>query len=110
MNIKLARLAERRERLVALSAVQRETIRQSAQPWRVPLARIDQGLEVLRYVRGHPVVMAGAGLLLLKLRRSSGGPLAGHQKGEQNTAPPSRNRRLRPGAFLLRLLLHPFRV
>ena len=68
MNEKLIRLAERRERLVAQAAVQRMTLAQNIEPWRIPLARADQGLAALRYIRHHPVWIVGAGMLLAALR------------------------------------------
>lgn len=63
MNEKLIRLAERRKRLVAQAAAQRMTLAQSIEPWRLPLARVDQGLAALRYVRNHPAWIAGGVLL-----------------------------------------------
>ncbi|MDP1634642.1 MAG: YqjK-like family protein [Gallionellaceae bacterium] len=64
MNGKLIRLAERRERLVAQAATQRMVLAQNIEPWRTPLARVDQGLVVLRYIKCHPVwVVGGLGLL-----------------------------------------------
>ena len=63
MNEKLIRLAERRERLVAQAAAQRLALAQSIEPWRLPLARVDQGLAALRFVRSHPAWIAGGVLL-----------------------------------------------
>ncbi|MDP4029477.1 MAG: YqjK family protein [Gallionella sp.] len=63
MNEKLIRLAERRKRLVARAAAQRMALAQSIGPWRLPLARVDQGLAALRYVRNHPAWIAGGVLL-----------------------------------------------
>ena len=68
MNEKLIRLAERRERLVAQAAVQRMTLAQNIEPWRVPLARVDQGLAALRYLKSHPAWIVGGGVLLAALR------------------------------------------
>ena len=68
MNEKLIRLAERRERLVAQAAVQRMTLAQNIEPWRVPLARVDQGLAALRYIKSHPAWIVGGGVLLAALR------------------------------------------
>lgn len=69
MNEKLARLAERREHLVARAAQQRATLAQNIEPWRTPLARVDMGLAALRFVRSHPVIgMAGGAALLAALR------------------------------------------
>ena len=70
MGEKLTRLAERRERLIAQAAAQRMALAQSIEPWRVPLARVDQGLAALRYVRNHPVWIVGGAALLVALRPS----------------------------------------
>lgn len=68
MNDKLIRLAERRERLVAQAAAQRMTLAQSIEPWRTPLARADQGLAALRYIKSHPAWIVGGVVLLAALR------------------------------------------
>jgi len=68
MNEKLTRLAERRERLVAQAAAQRMALAQDIEPWRIPLARVDQGLAALRYIKSHPVWIVGAAALLAALR------------------------------------------
>jgi hypothetical protein len=68
VNEKLIRLAERRERLVAQAAAQRMVLAQNIEPWRVPLARADQGLAVLRYIKGHPAWIVGGVALLAVLR------------------------------------------
>lgn len=69
MNENLLRLAQRRERLVAQAATQRETLAQSIEPWRQPLARVDQGLATLRVIRRHPTWIAGGGVILLAALR-----------------------------------------
>lgn len=69
MNEKLIRLAVRRNQLIARAAEQRATLVRNIEPWRTPLARVDKGLSMLRYVRSHPVVgIAGGGALLVVLR------------------------------------------
>jgi hypothetical protein len=68
MNKKRIRLAERRERLVAQAAAQRSTLAQNIEPWRHPLARVDQGLAVLRKIKRHPAWIAGGVALLTALR------------------------------------------
>lgn len=60
-------LAERREHLIAQAAAQRVALAQSIEPWRVPLARVDQGLSVLTYIRRHPTWIVGGGLLVAAL-------------------------------------------
>lgn len=68
MNEKWVRLVERRERLVAQAAAQRMALAQNIEPWRAPLARVDQGLAVLRYVKRHPAWIVGGVALLAVLR------------------------------------------
>lgn len=68
MNDKLIRLAERRDRLVAQAAAQRISLAQNIEPWRQPLARADQGLAALRYIRSHPAWIVGGAVLLAVLR------------------------------------------
>ena len=68
MNEKLIRLAERRERLVAKAAAQRMALAQYIEPWRIPLARADQGLAALRFIKSHPAWLVGGGVLLAALR------------------------------------------
>lgn len=73
MNEKMIRLAERRERLVAQAAAQRMALAQNIEPWRIPLARVDQGLVALRFVRSYPAtwIVGGAALLaVLRLGRT----------------------------------------
>lgn len=68
MNEKLRRLAERREQLVAQAAAQRLALAQNIEPWRRPLARVDQGLAALRYIKRHPAWIVGGVALLAALR------------------------------------------
>lgn len=68
MAEKLTRLAERRERLIAQIAAQRTTLAHSIEPWRAPLARVDQGLAALRFIKRHPAWMVGGGILFAALR------------------------------------------
>lgn len=68
MNERLIRLAERRERLVAQAAAQRMALAQNIEPLRVPLARADQGLAMLSYIKRHPAWIVGGVALLAALR------------------------------------------
>ncbi|MDP2155884.1 MAG: YqjK-like family protein [Sulfuricella sp.] len=68
MNDKLIRLAERRERLVAQAAAQRMALAQNIEPWRNPLARVDQVLVALRYIKSHPAWIVGGVVLLAALQ------------------------------------------
>ncbi|MDO8349960.1 MAG: YqjK-like family protein [Gallionella sp.] len=68
MNKKLTRIAERRERLIAQSAAQRIALAKDIELWRVPLARVDQGLTALRFVKKHPATLVVGGVLFAALR------------------------------------------
>ena len=61
-------LAERRERLISQAAAQRTTLAQCIEPWRVPLARVDQGMNLLRTIKRHPVWIVGGVALFALLR------------------------------------------
>ncbi len=67
MNAKLIRLAERRAALVEQSASQRAALYQATEPWRNVLARADQGLAVVHYVKNHPLWLVSAGGALLTM-------------------------------------------
>jgi hypothetical protein len=69
MNKKLLILAQQRERLVLEAARQRVQLAQAVDVWRAPLALADQGLAAIRYIRKHPILMAGGSALLVKLLR-----------------------------------------
>lgn len=73
MNVKLAKLAQRRQQLVAQSAAQRVMIAQHIEPWRTPLALADRGFNIIRYVKRHPVFMVGTLSLLGLMRLSRAG-------------------------------------
>lgn len=68
MSTKLARLAERRERLTTQSAAQRTTLAHDVLPWRKPLALADKGLAALRYIEHHPAWIVGGVLVLVALQ------------------------------------------
>lgn len=68
MNKKMTLVAARRERLIAQAAAQRTALAQNIEPWRIPLARVDQGLAALRYIKHHPAWIVGGVALLAALR------------------------------------------
>jgi hypothetical protein len=70
MNEKMARLAERRERLIQLAAAQRTALAENIEPWRVPLARVDQGLAAVRAIRRNPTWLLSGVILIAALRPS----------------------------------------
>jgi len=71
MSEKSARLADQRERLVALAAAQRTALAHNIEPWRIPLARVDQGLAALRVIRRNPAWIVVGVLLAALLRGNS---------------------------------------
>ena len=64
MNSKqqLARIAERRAELVARSAAQRADLGELCHAWHRPLAIVDQGVAVWRFLRAHPALPVGLGV------------------------------------------------
>jgi len=63
MKEKLAALAERRQKLIDKAASQRVVLAHSMQPLRRPLVIADRSLEVIRYFKKYPVLMAGVSTL-----------------------------------------------
>ncbi len=68
MNGDLERLAERRRWLVSQAAAQRLVLSQEMAQWKPRLALADRGIAVFRYVRRHPALLAGAGVVAVLLR------------------------------------------
>jgi hypothetical protein len=68
MNANSARLADRRERLITLAATQRAALAESIEPWRIPLARVDQGVAALRAIKRNPAWLVGGLVLFTVLR------------------------------------------
>lgn len=64
MNHQLQKLAARKQLLIAQAASQRMLLAYNADSLRKPLAMADKGLSVLRYIKHHPIVVAGGGALL----------------------------------------------
>jgi hypothetical protein len=58
----LARIAERRAELVARSAAQRADLGELCHAWYRPLAIVDQGMAVWRFLRAHPALPVGLGV------------------------------------------------
>ena len=63
-----AELRDRRARLVARAAVERERISVQLQAWEAPLALADRSFAAVRYVRRHPQWIVAAVVLLAVLR------------------------------------------
>lgn len=71
MNKKLLKLAQRRERLVSEAEAQRMQLVQTVDTLRPALAMADKGLAAIRYIKAHPLLMAGGGAVLMKALRPS---------------------------------------
>lgn len=68
MNKTLLRIAVRRERIIAQTTSQRGALAQNIEPWRMPLALADQGINALRYLKRHPEGIVGVAVVLAALR------------------------------------------
>jgi hypothetical protein len=77
VNKQSIRVLERRERLVARAAAEREALARDIEPWRLPLALADRGISVLRHVKRHPEWLVGVVVLLAALRPSGVGKWLG---------------------------------
>ncbi len=67
MNHSLQKIAEKRQRLIALIASQRVFFAQNADSLRKPVSMADKGLNVLRYIKHHPILIVGGGAALLSI-------------------------------------------
>ena len=61
-------LVKRRENLIAQAAAQRLAIAENIEPWRIPVARIDQGLRLFQTIKRNPVWLVGGAVLFTTLR------------------------------------------
>jgi hypothetical protein len=68
MTNKSAHLVEQRKNLIKLAAAQRAALAQHIEPWRMPLARVDQGLAALRVIKRNPAWIVGGLVFLTVLR------------------------------------------
>lgn len=70
MNGKLLGLTQRRGELLARIAVQREEMTEIEAEWNAPLALADEGVAAVRFLRHHPLLVAGA-IAFVMIRRHS---------------------------------------
>ena len=77
MNERLFELTQRRRELLARIAVQREQMTEIEAEWNAPLALADQGLAAVRFLRHHPVLVAGVMGFIMIRRRSAAGLMWG---------------------------------
>jgi hypothetical protein len=70
MNERMLELRRRRAELLARIEAQRGQLAEIGASWKGPLALADQGVSVLRFLRGHPLVLAGVVALVVLRRRN----------------------------------------
>jgi len=73
MNKKMFELTQNRGELLARIAAQREQMTEIAAEWRTPLALADQGVAAVRFLRFHPLLVAGIMAFFVIRRRSVAG-------------------------------------
>jgi YqjK-like protein len=73
MNKKTIELMERRNKLLARISAQREHVTEICIQLQSPLSLIDKGVAVARFLRFHPLLVAGAAVFMLIRRRSVAG-------------------------------------
>jgi len=77
MNGKLLGLTKRRGELLAIIAEQREEMTEIEAEWNAPLAVADQGVAAVRFLRHHPLLVAGAIAFVVVRRHSVAGLMWG---------------------------------
>ena len=77
MDEKLPGLTQHRGEILARIAVQREQMTEIEAEWNAPLALADQGVAAVRFLRRHPLLVAGAMALFVIRRHSVAGLMWG---------------------------------
>lgn len=72
MNLKLQKLESQRKHLIALAASQRLLLANDIHLLNQPLAMVDKALVALRYIKQHPIIIAGGGVALLSILKPCG--------------------------------------
>ena len=67
MNNSLVTLAKKRQRLVDEAQMQRLAVANQLQAWHKPISMLDYAINMLRYVKQHPVLVASGGSALLSM-------------------------------------------
>lgn len=67
MNNSLVTLAKKRQRLVEEAQMQRVVVANQLQAWHKPISMLDYAMNMLRYVKQHPVLVASGGSALLSM-------------------------------------------
>lgn len=73
MNERMLELRQQRGELLARIDAQRGQLAEITSSWEGPLALADRGVSILRYLRGHPLLVAGAAALVVLRRRGLAG-------------------------------------
>ena len=67
MNTSLTSLAKKRQRLVKEAQMQRRAVADQFQAWHKPISMLDYAINMLRYVKQHPVLVASGGSAVLSM-------------------------------------------
>jgi hypothetical protein len=67
MNNSLVTLAKKRQRLVEEAQMQRVAVANQLQAWHKPISMLDYAINMLRYVKQHPILVASGGSALLTM-------------------------------------------
>ncbi len=73
----LIEIARRKERLIARAESQRAVIGESFQQLQGPIGVVDRGLDIARYLRRHPLLVAAVIAAVMAFRRRGVVSLAG---------------------------------
>ena len=77
MNEKMFELMQIRGELLARIAEQREQMTEIGTHWRAPLALADEGVAAVRFLRCHPLLVAGVVTFFVIRRRGVAGLVSG---------------------------------
>ncbi len=73
MNERMLELRRQRGELLSRIDAQRGQLAEIASVWEGPLSLADQGVSIVRFLRGHPLLVAGATALVALRRRGIAG-------------------------------------
>ena len=68
MKTSLIEIREKRARLIERAARERDDLGRGIAALSVPIAVVDRGLAVARYLKAHPVIVAAAAALVIALQ------------------------------------------
>jgi hypothetical protein len=67
MKPTLVKLAKKRQVLVDEAQMQRVAVVDQLQAWHKPIGMLDSAINMLRYIKRHPILVASAGSTLLSM-------------------------------------------